>query len=407
MPAIYAAFRIVREALLRRNCGLAGKTENRMLEHDPTRFIGDLSSKLASRSRHVCVFIGAGASKACGLPDVKQLAKRVTKRLTQNDKELFKRQLAGRNLEEALSRVRKIAALIEGDTKLECLTRDTATDLDHRVCNAIVEELKLGSANVDPFIQFASWAARADYRWPLEIFTVNYDLLIETGFEERRVPYFDGFVGNLRGRFRTDLVEATPDDAALWMLPSFVRLWKLHGSVNWAWAGDTASEIVRLGQPVSGAAAIYPSDAKYDESRRVPFLVLQDRFRRALAQPETITLVSGYSFSDDHLNEIIFDAAMNRPRSEIIAFCYSKIPTVLEERAKHCPNLQALSIDKAVIGGRVAGWSTPEADLTTTDFWHGGKFVLGDFSRLAAHLSRSSNSSLMGTSFAPNEVSDE
>ena len=186
----------------------------------------------------------------------------------------------------------------------------------------------------------------------------------------------------------------------------FVRLWKLHGSVNWAWAEGAESEIVRLGQPVLGAAAIYPSDAKYDESRRVPFLVLQDRFRRALAQPETITLVSGYSFGDDHLNEIIFDAALNRPRSEIIVFCFSEIPSVLEARAKYCPNLQALSFDKAIIGGRVGGWSSPDKELTTTDFWDNGKFALGDFGKLAAHLSRSSNSSLTGTTIAPNEISD-
>ena len=223
MHAFHATIQFVREALLGRNSGLTAKTENQMLEHDPTRFIGDLSSKLASRSRHVCVFVGAGASKACGLPDVKQLAKRVKMRLGQQDKELLQRQLSGRNLEEALSRIRRIAALIEADTELEGLTRDTAIALDDNVCNAIVEELKPGTENVDPFIQFASWAARADYRWPLEIFTVNYDLLIETAFEQRRVPYFDGFVGNLRGGFRTDLVEATPDDAELWMLPSFVR----------------------------------------------------------------------------------------------------------------------------------------------------------------------------------------
>ena len=41
--------------------------------HDPVQFVNELSSKLASRSRHVCVFLGAGASRACGLPDMSQL----------------------------------------------------------------------------------------------------------------------------------------------------------------------------------------------------------------------------------------------------------------------------------------------------------------------------------------------
>ena len=181
------------------------------------------------------------------------------------------------------------------------------------------------------------------------MFTVNYDLLIETAFERIRLPYFDGFVGNLQGKFHTDLVEGSPEEPERWLLRSFVRLWKLHGSVNWAWDASTETEIVRLGSPVSSeaAAAIYPSDAKYDESRRMPFLVLQDRFRRALAQPETLVLVSGYSFGDDHLNEMFFDAAARRPRSETIIFCYSEIPQVVKERARLTPNLQAITATEA------------------------------------------------------------
>ena len=294
-----------------------------MQGHDPVRFVNDLSSKLASRSRHVCVFLGAGTSSACGLPDVSQLQDRVKLRLKTDDRRQLSRQLIGRNLEQALGRIRRIAALLDGDAELDGLSRSAAGGLDRKVCQAIVEELSTDTARLDPVLQFASWAARADYHQPLEVFTVNYDLLLETAFERIPLPYFDGFVGNLKARFYTDLVEGTPEDPGRWLSRSFVRLWKLHGSVNWAWDTAAETEIVRLGSPVSSAsaAAIYPSDAKYDESRRVPFMVLQDRLRRALAQPETLTLVAGYSFSDEHLNEVLFDAALRRPRSEIIVFC--------------------------------------------------------------------------------------
>ena len=362
------------------------------LQHDPLRFVNDLSSKLASRSRHVCVFLGAGVSRACGLPDVMQLEGRVKRRLEPSEKKQLSKQLQGRNLEQALSRIRRIAALLEGNAKLEGLTHKAAASLDRKICQAIVEELSADTARLEPVLQLASWAARADYHWPLEVFTVNYDLLVETAFESMRLPYFDGFVGNLQGRFHTDLVEGTPEDRERWLLPSFVRLWKLHGSVNWAWDTDTEAEIVRLGSPVSStsAAAIYPSDAKYDESRRVPFMVLQDRFRRALAQPETLTLVAGYSFGDEHLNEMLFDAAARRPRSEIIGFCYSDIPQVLQDRAQLTPNLQVATADKAIIGGRLASWQDPQGELGSVDFWIDGKFTLGDFSNLAAHLALSS-----------------
>lgn len=103
-------------------------------------------------------------------------------------------------------------------------------------------------------------------------------------------------------------------------------------------------------------AAIYPSDAKYDESRRVPFVVLQDRFRRALHHPESLVLISGYSFGDAHLNEMIFDAATRKQRSEFIAFSYGSIPDEVAERALLTPNFQALGANEAIIGCKgVAG----------------------------------------------------
>ena len=227
--------------------------------HDPLRFVNDLSSKLASRSRHVCVSLGAGSSTACGLPDVSQLEERVKQRLEQDDEEQLSRQLKGRNLEQALSRIRRFAALLEGDHQLEGLNREAAVCLDRKVCQAIVAELSADTADLEPVRRLASWTARADYHWSLELFTVNYDLLVETAFESIRLPYFDGFVGNLQGRFHTDLVEGTPEDPERWLLRSFIRLWKLHGSVNWAWNTVAQAEIVRLGSPVSSSQSCLES----------------------------------------------------------------------------------------------------------------------------------------------------
>jgi len=286
-----------------------------MTQHSPQEFATALGAKLATRSRHVCAFIGAGASKACGLPDVKGLEAKVDERLEGADKATFTALLNGRNIEQVLSRLRRISGLVTGDETVDNLTATQAEALDKSVCSAIVSALDIGTATLAPMSNLAAWAARADYRYPLEIFTVNYDLLLETALEEHGVPYFDGFVGSLQARFRTDLVEAPLGDPGGYVASRFVRLWKLHGSVNWVRSGN--DQIVRIGQPAKDLpAAIYPSDAKYEESRRVPFLVLQDRLRRALHQPETIVLVSGFSFADDHLNEMLFDAAIRRERSE-------------------------------------------------------------------------------------------
>lgn len=361
-----------------------------MPEHDVLRFASDLSARLAARSRHVCVLFGAGSSRACGLPDVRGLEQLVVKHLEESERERFGDLLEGRNLEQVLSRLRRIAALVGGDQTVDGLTGPDATRLDTAICKVIVRNLDIREADLVPVKHFAAWAARANYHLPLEVFTVNYDLLLETAFEELATPYFDGFVGSLRARFRTDLVEATPTSPGTWIPPLFLRLWKIHGSVNWLWSEEDRPEILRLGGPVGEgkAAAIYPSDVKYEESRRVPFVVLQDRFRRALDEPESLTLISGYSFSDAHLNELIFEAVSKRERSEVIAFCFGALPDNAVDWATSTPNLQLVSSQECVLGGVRGKWVGPDDDVA--GLWLDRTFALHDFRHLAAYLARTS-----------------
>ena len=355
--------------------------------HNPVSFVNDLGAKLATRSRHVCVFMGAGVGKACGLPDLEDLKQLVLSGLDCERRSALERQLQDHNLEEALSRMRRIAALVSGEDTVDGLNAAQAKALDEAICRQIVKSLSVESADKSSVICLAAWAARANYLLPVELFTVNYDLLLEEALEEMHVPYFDGFVGVLQARFQTELVEADPQ-ADPGAMPAFlVRLWKLHGSVNWTW--NSSNRIVRLGQeaPGSSAAAIYPSDAKYEESRRVPFVVLQDRFRRALHHPETLMLIAGYSFGDDHLNEQIFDAATRRERSEFIVFVYSSIPDPLADRAEITPNLQVVSAQEAIIGGIRCNWKEPSNP--PPNIWSDGEFLLGDFGCLARYLAQS------------------
>ena len=361
-----------------------------MPSHDPIKFASSLSAKLATRSRHVCIFLGAGVGKACGLPDVEELQQRVLEELEPDDRAAFEHQLSKNlNLEAALSRLRRISALISGEDTVivDDLTAKRSEELDAAVCHAIIKVLDINGVDPTAVRYLAAWAVRANYHLPVELFTVNYDLLLETALEDMRVPYFDGFVGSMEARFHTELVEELPGSDAEVVPAFFVRLWKLHGSVNWAW--KEGRQIVRLGRPVPAdlPAAIYPSDAKYEESRRIPFVVIQDRLRRALYQPETLMLISGYSFGDEHLNEQIFNAAARRERSEFIVFCFSEIPDILADRASTTPNIQVVSGREAIIGGFRENWNKP--DETLTHIWENEQFTLRNFYNLAKYLARS------------------
>jgi hypothetical protein len=296
--------------------------------------------------------------------------------------------LGAYNLEEALSRLRRIASLVEHSGTFDGLDHAEAVAIDAAMCAAIIAAIVDAKADLAPFEDLATWAAGDYYRNPIELFTVNYDPLLEQGLEAIGVPYFDGFVGSIRARFHPELVEAVPPTSDEALPAGFVRLWKLHGSITWAIeTSATGRGVVRLGCPATGhdrVAAIYPSDEKYDASRRVPFVVLMDRFRRALLEPETLTIISGYSFGDQHLNEIVFDAARRRPRSETVVCCYDELAPAAVEVAAQVRNVTVLGAEEAVIGGVRADWEPPTDDIL--DVWGANRFLLGDFTHLAHFL---------------------
>lgn len=109
-----------------------------------------------------------------------------------------------------------------------------------------------------------------------------------------------------------------------------------------------------------------------------------DRFRRALDEPETLLVVSGYSFGDQHLNEIIFDAARRRPRSETVVCCYSDLAPAAAEVSERVRNVTVLGANEAIIGGVRAPWVPLDHDVV--DVWADGRFLLEDFSHLAHFL---------------------
>ena len=68
--------------------------------------------------------------------------------------------------------------------------------LGARVCNAIgaIVGAKLPKDR-SAYHELVTWISGTQRPHPVEIFTTNYDLLLEEAFETAKVPYFDGFTG--------------------------------------------------------------------------------------------------------------------------------------------------------------------------------------------------------------------
>lgn len=364
--------------------------------HDPKKVLENLRNHLTQPETNVAFLLGAGTSCAVRVPvtveppaegDAAPAPARATRALIPNvadltaicAKEIRKLDPEGgearfgkaydliekevrpknrdSNIEDILSCVRrKIHAIGTTDT-LAGLSASELDQLEDTIKTTIAAQVNPDASSFPerlPHEDFVRWIARMPRTQPVEIFTTNYDILLETALEAERVPAFDGFVGCNRPFFCHESLtrpEAAP--GAAW-----TRLWKIHGSINWRL--DTVRGRVRVirTDPHNEGEMILPSHHKYDESRKQPYSALLERLGRVLDRDDAILFVCGYSFGDDHINAIIFDAleAKRRPHVVALQFIDPEPDGVLAERASRYLNLMVLGPRFAHIGGRRLPW---------------------------------------------------
>ncbi len=355
----------------------------------------------------VSIRVPIGTGNGPLMPDIAELTKRVNAQLDADPTykstfaSVYARAASGKALpptaEEILSCVRTLHE-VAGTTGIDGLSKDNLSGLDKKICDLITEVVQARLPDdTTPYHQLASWVGSVRRSNPVELFTPNYDLLMEQAFEERKVPYFDGFVGGDNTFF--DLASMEQE-----ILPSrWARLWKLHGSINW-WR-TSSGEVQRRGKGKNpdDRQMIYPSHLKYDESRRMPYLAMLDRLRAFLNHGQAVLVTCGYSYGDQHLNELILQGLNGNPTAVCFGLLYGERNASPEavRRAKQQANLSILAVDGAVLGTVDGDWDAleksghPLHDLAVVQGVIAGrttapddrsKFLLGDFKTLGKFL---------------------
>lgn len=397
--------------------------------HDPRREIEKLREHLAAHDRPIAFLFGAGTSCSVrdptGQPLVPTLAGIAAKCQTEvaslgNDYEAAYSEIVVElrssvrgmtrepNIEQVLDSVRrKISSMTERDC-LAGVDRDHLAVIERTIRSTIARAVMPAESFIPatlPHHALARWISRVVRTTAVELFTTNYDTLLERGLEDERVPLFDGFVGSREPFFEPrSLAHEQAAPGAEWC-----RLWKIHGSVNWSWRDSPESErrIVR-GRETDDGELIFPSYEKYDKSRKQPYAAILDRLSRFLsAREDAVLVVLGYSFGDQHINEVIFDALKVRDRLHVFAVQFTD-PTPEEDlwiEALRRPNLIVYGPNTAIIGTSPGGWRLIEpvedrtSDLLDIPFDSDaepdtgkqsltGRFRLGDFAWFARYLDR-------------------
>lgn len=357
--------------------------------HDAQKTLSDLRDHLARHDKPIAFFFGAGTSCAVRVPaeggktrplipavagltaiakdDAGKLGEKYAKAWDSIEGQC-KENGHDPNAENILSRLRMMISAVGNDDTLLGLKKDEIEKLEESVRKTIARVVTPDLTSIPsdfPHRKFARWLVKTSRQKPIEIFTVNYDVLVEHGLEAERIPMFDGFVGSYRPFFHPDgLRRSESAPGANW-----TRLWKMHGSVTWRRIDQDGRVRVVRGEPDLAGEMIYPSFQKYDESRQQPYAAFTDRLSRFLEQDDALLIVAGFSFGDEHINNLIFGALENRPRTHVYALQFDELPGEgdLAKRAGQRPNMIVVGPQTGIIGGRQAAWAPVESPSFMAD----------------------------------------
>ncbi|HZQ80740.1 MAG TPA: SIR2 family protein [Gaiellaceae bacterium] len=198
-----------------------------------------------------------------------------------------------------------------------------------------------GNAAASGLVSFLlSFASRAASRDRLNLFTTNYDRLIEFGCDLVGLRPVDRFVGGLAPRFRASRLDVdlhyNPPGirGEPRYLEGVVRLTKLHGSIDWRYENRELRRVaLPFGAPSAEAALgsdayesliIYPNPAKDVETLEYPYAELFRDFSASLCRPNSALVTYGYGFGDDHINRIVADM-LTIPSTHLVIVAYDDI----------------------------------------------------------------------------------
>lgn len=404
------------------------------MNHDPSEYIRGIQQVLISDKKKIGFLFGAGSSlatkgeKSLTVPAIGKMTSEIVDEVGllngsfKTALEEIKEELEGIgfNIETILSKL---------ELKLDVIGKSTLNSLKKDDFKALITAVKKCVRNkvsvhldgkkivakdiVSELVQtdFANWIGQAERKFPIEIFTTNYDFLFELGLEHNEIPYYDGFCGSLRAFFNPDSVED------LRFLPKQTKLWKIHGSLGWHFDKDT-EKILRV-SPDDDDILIYPSTLKYKDAKKQPYESLLDRLSNFLKQDDAVLFTCGYSWGDEHINSRIMSALRTHSTSHVIGLFFDKFDKIdanskISKIGLDNSKISIYASRSAIIGCNYGEWklkSEPSKDdsvnidlyfdedaaIDTTvnkntetkgkELWTGkGEFVLPDFSRLVKFL---------------------
>jgi hypothetical protein len=183
-----------------------------------------------------------------------------------------------------------------------------------------------------------SFASRIATRERLNLFTINYDRILEFGAELAGLHLIDRFVGSISPIFRSSRlnIDIHYNPPGIRGEPRYlegvVNFTKLHGSIDWT---ENDGVVQRFALPYGakdistyniqeGSLMIYPNSSKDRETAEFPYVELFRDFASAIIRPNSTVVTYGYSFGDDHINRVLNDM-LTIPSTHLVIIAFDDV----------------------------------------------------------------------------------
>ena len=174
----------------------------------------------------------------------------------------------------------------------------------------------------------------------VSLFTTNYDMAFDYALDNLGVFYINGFHGVHNRCFRPEVYDydlyypGQSVSGKVHRAEKVLRYYKLHGSLSWVAEEPSSSNTYGIREmtlkgdvefKTGMQLMIYPCVSKKTFTLDLPYSELFRRFAEAINKPQSVLFCLGYSFYDEHINDIIFQALSN-PSFTLFIVNYSPKP---------------------------------------------------------------------------------
>jgi len=314
---------------------------------DENQIIESIKEKMNDffNMKNICFLFGSGTSNG-SIPTMKELfakANNQIKLLSKEHIDFYKSiELENpENLEELL--------VILYSSKIY-FSSDKSKNDEVLICKKVIQEIEkviFTEINIDfsdsnhekQLSNYKEFYQKVGYRNKdlsrINIFTTNNDMFSEFVLDSLNISYINGFGGGINRFFNPAYFNYTFSkrmDTSIDKyepIENLIYLYKIHGSINWLEDISNSNTYFKIREETSlknlkysnsNNILIYPTPTKQNKSLGSPYTELFREFQKKLLESNTVLFVIGYSFSDEHVNNIIYQALATNSSINVVIF---------------------------------------------------------------------------------------